>query len=501
MYKYHCLNPISPVGMGQLDANYENTENAADADVILVRSAKMHEMEFGENLKAIARAGAGVNNIPLDRCAEEGIVVFNTPGANANGVKELVIAGMLLAARDIVGGINWVKGYDEDGDIAKAAEKKKKAFAGTELKGKKLGVIGLGAIGVLVANAATHLGMEEMSSFIEEHQIPCPTCGKHDFTDIRQFNLMFKTFQGVTEDAKNTVYLRPETAQGIFVNFKNVQRTSRKKLPFGIGQIGKSFRNEITPGNFTFRTREFEQMELEFFCKPDTDLEWFDYWKNFCLNWLSSLGLKEDEVRYRDHDKEELSFYSKATTDVEFLFPFGWGELWGIADRTDYDLTQHQNVSGQDLTYFDDETKEKYIPYVIEPSLGADRMVLAFLCSAYDEENIGTEEKPDMRTVLHFHPALAPVKIGVLPLSKKLNEGAEKVYTELCKYYNCEFDDRGNIGKRYRRQDEIGTPFCVTYDFDSEEDGAVTVRDRDTMEQERVKIEDLKAYFEKKFEW
>ena len=320
-------------------------------------------------------------------------------------------------------------------------------------------------------------------------------------TDIRQFNLMFKTFQGVTEDAKNTVYLRPETAQGIFVNFKNVQRTSRKKLPFGIAQIGKSFRNEITPGNFTFRTREFEQMELEFFCKPDTDLEWFDYWKSFCLNWLSSLGLKDDEVRYRDHDKEELSFYSKATTDVEFLFPFGWGELWGIADRTDYDLTQHQNVSGQDLTYFDDETKEKYIPYVIEPSLGADRMVLAFLCSAYDEENIGTEEKPDMRTVLHFHPVLAPVKIGVLPLSKKLAEGAEKIYTELSKYYNCEYDDRGNIGKRYRRQDEIGTPFCVTYDFESEEDGAVTVRDRDTMEQERVKIEDLKAYFEKKFEW
>ena len=342
---------------------------------------------------------------------------------------------------------------------------------------------------------------EQMSDYIKEKNIPCPNCGAHDFTDIRQFNLMFKTFQGVTEDSKDEIYLRPETAQGIFVNFANVQRTTRKKIPFGVAQVGKSFRNEITPGKFIFRVREFEQMELEFFCKPDTDLEWFDYWKNFCLNWLSSLGLKEDEVRYRDHDKEELSFYSKATTDVEFLFPFGWGELWGIADRTDYDLTQHQNVSGQDLTYFDDETKEKYIPYVIEPSLGADRMVLAFLCSAYDEENIGTEEKPDMRTVLHFHPALAPVKIGVLPLSKKLNEGAEKVYTELCKYYNCEFDDRGNIGKRYRRQDEIGTPFCVTYDFDSEEDGAVTVRDRDTMEQERVKIEDLKAYFEKKFEW
>ena len=337
---------------------------------------------------------------------------------------------------------------------------------------------------------------EQMKNFIDEKNICCPTCGKHNFTDIRQFNLMFKTFQGVTEDAKNTVYLRPETAQGIFVNFKNVQRTSRKKIPFGIGQIGKSFRNEITPGNFTFRTREFEQMELEFFCEPDTDLEWFAYWKNFCLNWLYSLGLKDEEVRYRDHDAEELSFYSKATTDVEFLFPFGWGELWGIADRTDYDLTQHQNVSGQDLTYFDDEKKQKYIPYVIEPSLGADRVTLAFLCAAYDEEEIG---EGDVRTVLHFHPALAPVKVGVLPLSKKLNEGAEKVYAELSKYFNCEFDDRGNIGKRYRRQDEIGTPFCVTYDFDSEEDHAVTVRDRDTMEQVRIPIAELKDYFADKF--
>ena len=341
---------------------------------------------------------------------------------------------------------------------------------------------------------------EKMMDFIKEHHIQCPNCGSENFTEIRQFNLMFKTFQGVTEDAKNTVYLRPETAQGIFVNFKNVQRTSRKKLPFGIAQIGKSFRNEITPGNFTFRTREFEQMELEFFCKPDTDLEWFAYWKQFCLDWLYSLGLKKEEVRYRDHDKEELSFYSKATTDVEFLFPFGWGELWGIADRTDYDLSRHQEVSGQDLTYFDDETKEKYVPYVIEPSLGADRMVLAFLCSAYDEEVLDAE-KNDVRTVLHFHPALAPVKIGVLPLSKKLAEGAQKVYQQLPKKYNCEYDDRGNIGKRYRRQDEIGTPFCITYDFDSENDGAVTVRDRDTMEQERVKIEDLKAYFEEKFDF
>ena len=337
---------------------------------------------------------------------------------------------------------------------------------------------------------------EEMKKFIEDNNIACPSCGSHNFTDIRQFNLMFKTFQGVTEDAKNTVYLRPETAQGIFVNFKNVQRTSRKKVPFGIAQVGKSFRNEITPGNFTFRTREFEQMELEFFCKPDTDLEWFAYWKDYCINWLKSLGIKDEEMRVRDHDKEELSFYSKATSDIEFLFPFGWGELWGIADRTDYDLTQHQNVSGQDLTYFDDATNEKYIPYVIEPSLGADRDTLAFLCAAYDEEEL---EGGDVRTVMHFHPAIAPVKIAVLPLSKKLSESAEKVFEDLSKTYNCEFDDRGNIGKRYRRQDEIGTPFCITYDFESEEDGAVTVRDRDTMEQERIKIADLPAYFADKF--
>ena len=350
--------------------------------------------------------------------------------------------------------------------------------------------------GIQIEGSVDAWSQEEMKAYIDEHNIPCPSCGKHDFTDIRQFNLMFKTFQGVTEDAKNTVYLRPETAQGIFVNFKNVQRTSRKKVPFGIAQIGKSFRNEITPGNFTFRTREFEQMELEFFCKPDTDLEWFAYWKEYCINWLKSLGMKDDELRARDHEKEELSFYSKATTDLEFLFPFGWGELWGIADRTDYDLTCHQNVSGEDLSYFDDELKEKYIPYVIEPSLGADRVVLAFLCAAYDEEEL---EGGDVRTVLHFHPALAPVKIGVLPLSKKLNEGAEKIYTQLCKKYNCEFDDRGNIGKRYRRQDEIGTPFCVTYDFESETDGAVTVRDRDTMEQVRVKIDELDAYFADKF--
>ena len=339
---------------------------------------------------------------------------------------------------------------------------------------------------------------KEMEDWIQENNVPCPSCGKHNFTEIRQFNLMFKTFQGVTEDAKNTVYLRPETAQGIFVNFKNVQRTSRKKIPFGIGQIGKSFRNEITPGNFTFRTREFEQMELEFFCEPGTDMEWFHYWRGFCRDWLLSLGMNKDHIRLRDHDKEELSFYSKGTTDIEYTFPFGWGELWGIADRTDYDLTRHQEVSGADMSYFDDAKNEKYIPYVIEPSLGADRVVLAFLCEAYDEENIGTEDKPDMRTVLHFHPALAPVKVGVLPLSKKLVEGATKIYERLSKKFNCEYDDRGNIGKRYRRQDEIGTPFCVTYDFDSETDGAVTVRDRDSMEQVRLPIEELEKYLEEK---
>ncbi len=347
--------------------------------------------------------------------------------------------------------------------------------------------------GIVPEEAVDGWTQEQMKQYIEDQNICCPSCGKHDFTDIRQFNLMFKTFQGVTEDAKNTVYLRPETAQGIFVNFKNVQRTSRKKIPFGIAQIGKSFRNEITPGNFTFRTREFEQMELEFFCEPDTDLEWFAYWKQFCIDWLQTLGIKPEEMRVRDHDPAELAFYSKATSDIEFLFPFGWGELWGIADRTNYDLTRHQETSGQDLTYFDDTKNEKYIPFVIEPSLGADRVTLAFLCAAYDEEEIG---EGDVRTVLHFHPAIAPVKVGVLPLSKKLAEGAGKIYTDLCKYFNCEYDDRGNIGKRYRRQDEIGTPFCVTYDFDSENDQAVTVRDRDTMEQVRVPIAELKDYLE-----
>ena len=337
----------------------------------------------------------------------------------------------------------------------------------------------------------------EMKAFIEEHNIPCPTCKHHNFTDIRQFNLMFKTFQGVTEDAKNTVYLRPETAQGIFTNFVNVQRSSRKKMPFGIGQIVKSFRNEITPGNFIFRVREFEQMELEFFCKPGTDLEWFSYWRNFCHEWLLSLGFKDENLRLRDHDPEELCFYSKATTDFEFLFPFGWGELWGVADRTDYDLSQHQKVSGKDLTYFDPETNERYIPYVIEPSLGVERTVLAVLCNAYDEEVVDAE-KNDVRTVLHLHPALAPVKAAVLPLSKKLAEPAQKVADELGKYFNVEYDETGSIGKRYRRQDEIGTPYCVTVDFDTLEDNAVTVRDRDTMQQVRMPISQLKAYLDEK---
>ena len=354
-----------------------------------------------------------------------------------------------------------------------------------------------GETGFALEKPIDAFSQEEMKNFIEEHNIPCPSCGKHNLTDIRQFNLMFKTFQGVTEDAKNTVYLRPETAQGIFVNFANVQRTARKKLPFGIGQIGKSFRNEITPGNFIFRVREFEQMELEFFCKPGTDLEWFDYWRSFCRDFLLSLGMKEENLRLRDHDPEELCFYSKATTDFEFLFPFGWGELWGIADRTDYDLTQHQNTSGKDLSYFDQETNEHYIPYVIEPSLGVERSFLAFLVDAYDEEVVDAE-KNDVRVVMHFHPALAPVKAAVLPLSKKLSEGAMEIYNTLSKYWNVEFDDAGSIGKRYRRQDEIGTPFSICYDFDSETDGCVTIRDRDTMEQERLPIADLVSYLEKK---
>ncbi len=336
---------------------------------------------------------------------------------------------------------------------------------------------------------------EEMKKYIDENNIACPSCGAHNFTDIRQFNLMFKTHAGVTEDAKNVVYLRPETAQGIFVNFRNVQRTTRKKVPFGIGQIGKSFRNEITPGNFTFRTREFEQMELEFFCKPGTELEWHKYWKDFCHDWLISLNISEDNISMRDHSQEELAHYSNATTDIEYEFPFGRGELWGIASRTDFDLNAHQKESGEAMDYFDPQTNEKYIPYVIEPSLGADRVTLAFLCEAYDEEAL---ENGDVRTVLHFHPALAPFKAAVLPLSKKLSSEAGEVYAELSKYFSVDYDDASSIGKRYRRQDEIGTPYCITYDFDSKEDGCVTIRNRDSMEQERVKITELKSYLEEK---
>ena len=354
--------------------------------------------------------------------------------------------------------------------------------------------------GVELEKPIDAFSQDEMKAFIEEKNIPCPSCGKHNFTDIRQFNLMFKTFQGVTEDAKNTVYLRPETAQGIFVNFANVQRTSRKKVPFGIGQIGKSFRNEITPGNFIFRVREFEQMELEFFCKPGTDLEWFSYWRGFCRDWLLSLGIKEENLRLRDHDPEELCFYSKATTDFEFLFPFGWGELWGVADRTDYDLTQHQNTSGKDLTYFDQETNEHYIPYVIEPSLGVERSFLAFLCDAYDEEVVDAE-KNDTRVVLRLHPALAPFKAAVLPLSKKLSEEARKVFDTLAPDFMVDFDEAGSIGKRYRRQDEIGTPYCVTFDFDSLEDNCVTVRERDSMEQVRLPIAELPAFLAEKIRY
>ena len=339
---------------------------------------------------------------------------------------------------------------------------------------------------------------EQMINFIKENHIPCPNCGKENFTDIRKFNLMFKTFQGVTEDSKAEIYLRPETAQGIFVNFKNVMRTTRRKLPMGIAQIGKAFRNEITPGNFTFRTREFEQMELEFFCKHGTDLEWHKYWKEFCENWLVELGMKKDNIRLRDHSKEELVFYSAATTDIEFAFPFGWGELWGIADRTDYDLKQHMEHSKEDMIYLDPETNEKYIPYCIEPSLGCDRVALAFLCNSYDEEEIA---EGDVRTVLHLHPALAPYKVAVLPLSKKLSEKAEEVYGKLSKKFMCDYDEAGSIGKRYRREDEIGTPYCVTIDFDTIQDESVTIRDRDTMEQVRVKIDELENWLQEKIEF
>ena len=339
---------------------------------------------------------------------------------------------------------------------------------------------------------------EQMKAYIDEHQIACPNCGGHNFTDIRQFNLMFKTYQGVTENAKNEIYLRPETAQGIFVNFQNIQRTTRKKIPFGVGQVGKSFRNEITPGNFTFRTREFEQMELEFFCKPGTDLEWFKYWKDYCHNWLLSLGMKDENLRLRDHDPEELSHYSNATTDIEFLFPFGWGELWGIADRTDFDLKSHAEHSGENFEYQDPFTGRKYIPYCVEPSLGADRVALAFLCDAYDEEEL---EGGDKRTVLRLHGALAPYKAAVLPLSKKLAPQATEIHRQLSRKYMVDYDETGSIGKRYRREDEIGTPLCITVDFETETDGCVTIRDRDTMQQVRVPIGEVAAHIEEKIDF
>lgn len=340
---------------------------------------------------------------------------------------------------------------------------------------------------------------EKMEKYIADNSIPCPNCGKCDFTGVRQFNLMFKTFQGVTEDSTNTVYLRPETAQGIFVNFLNVQRTSRMKVPFGIGQIGKSFRNEITPGNFIFRVREFEQMELEFFCKPGTDLEWFAYWKEFCKNWLLGLGIKAENLKLRDHDPEELSHYSNATTDFEFKFPFGWGELWGIADRTDFDLNAHAKVSGKNLEYTDPVTNEKYVPYVIEPSLGVERMVLALLCNAYEEQEL---EGGDSRVVMHFHPAIAPYKVAVLPLQKKaLGEKSEEIYRNLSKKFSATYDESASIGKRYRRQDEIGTPYCVTVDFETLEDNCVTVRERDSMEQERISLDELENYLATRLEY
>lgn len=349
---------------------------------------------------------------------------------------------------------------------------------------------------------------KEMESYIAEHGIKCPDCGKTEFTSIRQFNLMFKTFQGVTEETSAELFLRPETAQGIFVNFKNVQRTSRKKVPFGIAQIGKSFRNEITPGNFTFRTREFEQMELEFFCKPGTDLEWFKYWKDYCWNFLLSLGMKEDKVRMRDHSPEELSHYSAGTTDIEYLFPFGWGELWGIADRTDFDLRSHNDVSGESMYYVDpdadqslpkDDPQRRYIPYCIEPSLGADRVALAFLVNAYHEEALTDDKgKEDTRVVMKFHPALAPFKAAILPLTKKQSEEATALYTELSKHFMVDYDAAGTIGKRYRREDEIGTPYCICVDFDTAEDGCVTIRDRDTMEQIRIPMDQVKAYIDEK---
>ena len=345
---------------------------------------------------------------------------------------------------------------------------------------------------------ADGMSNEQLINYINEHNINCPNCGKHNFTDIRQFNLMFKTFQGVTEDSKAQIYLRPETCQGIFVNFKNILRTSRKRVPMGIGQVGKAFRNEITPGNFIFRTREFEQMEYEFFCKPGDNLEWFEYFENYCKDFLLSLGMKEENIRFRKHSKEELVFYSKATTDIEFNFPFGWGELWGIADRTDYDLTRHMEHSKQDLSYIDPETNEKFIPYVIEPSVGVDRLLLAMLCNSYELQDLG---EGDSRVVLHLHPSIAPFKLAILPLSKKLNEKSNEIYDMLSKKFNCDYDESGSIGKRYRREDEIGTPYCVTVDFDTLNDNKVTIRDRDTMEQIRISIDEIENYIEEKLEF
>ena len=345
---------------------------------------------------------------------------------------------------------------------------------------------------------ADGMSNEQLIDYINEHNINCPNCGKHNFTDIRQFNLMFKTFQGVTEDSKAQIYLRPETCQGIFVNFKNILRTSRKRVPMGIGQVGKAFRNEITPGNFIFRTREFEQMEYEFFCKPGDDLKWFEYFENYCKDFLLSLGMKEENIRFRKHSKEELVFYSKATTDIEFNFPFGWGELWGIADRTDYDLKRHMEHSKQDLSYIDPETNEKFIPYVIEPSVGVDRLLLAMLCNSYELQDLG---EGDSRVVLHLHPSIAPFKLAILPLSKKLSEKSNEIYDMLSKKFNCDYDESGSIGKRYRREDEIGTPYCVTVDFDTLNDNKVTIRDRDTMEQIRISIDEIEKYIEDKLEF
>ena len=340
------------------------------------------------------------------------------------------------------------------------------------------------------------LSEEELREVIASENIPCPSCGGHDFTSIRKFNLMFQTHQGVTDERSTPIYLRPETAQGIFLNFRAVSRSARMAPPFGVGQIGKSFRNEITPGNFIFRTREFEQMELEFFCPPGEADHWYEYWVNECKDFVDSLGVKKENLRLRPHSPEELSHYSVATSDIEYLFPFGWGEIWGIANRTDYDLKAHMEHSGKDLMAMDPLTNEKYIPYVIEPSVGVERLLLMFLSDAYDEEEL---EDGTTRVLLRLHPLLAPVKIGILPLSKKLSSQAEEIYKRLSPLYQVEYDEKGSIGKRYRRFDEIGTPYCLTVDFQTEEDNCVTIRDRDTMQQQRVPLDELESYFYEKF--